>query len=83
LRVPDDDLPEWIRQHRREVGGLLRDARDQSGLTQAQLAERIGADDKTISRAENGHHDIGIDLVARLARGLDVPTSRLFPDHGW
>jgi transcriptional regulator with XRE-family HTH domain len=45
-----------------------------------QLAERCGIDSKTISRAENGRYAISVDQVARLARALDVPSSRLFRD---
>lgn len=43
-------------------------------LTQEELARRVGVDSKTISRAENGHFNISIDLVARLAHALGVPS---------
>jgi transcriptional regulator with XRE-family HTH domain len=75
-----NDLPEWARENRRDLGRRLRDLRLGRQLTQAQLAERVGVDDKTISRAENGHFNIGVDQVAALARALGVPTWRLFRD---
>jgi transcriptional regulator with XRE-family HTH domain len=78
--VPDDDLPPWIQQHRWDVGRRIRVLRRGRGLTQMQLAERCGIDNKTISRAENGRYAISIDQVARLARALDVPSWRLFGD---
>ena len=54
-------------------------ARNTSGLTQEQLAERIGIDSKTISRAENGHHSISLDQLARIAHALGVPSASLLP----
>ena len=75
-----NDLPDWVRQQRRELGQRLRELRRERDLTQEQLAERAGVDSKTISRAENGHFNIGVDLIGALARALGVPTWRLFRD---
>lgn len=76
-----NDLPDWVRQQRRELGRRLRELRRERDLTQEQLAERAGVDSKTISRAENGHFNIGVDLIGALARALGVPTWRLFRDE--
>lgn len=76
----DDDLPLWIQEHRWDLGRRLRILRDERGLTQEQLAERAGIDNKTVSRCENGHYAISVDQVARLARALGVPSWRLFRD---
>jgi transcriptional regulator with XRE-family HTH domain len=78
--VSANDLPEWIHRHRREVGGRLRTVRLSRDLTQEQLAEQVGVDSKTISRAENGRYAISVDLVARLAHALSVPSWRFFRD---
>lgn len=78
--MPDDDVPPWIQQHRWDAGRRLRALRIERGLTQMELAERCGIDNKTISRAENGRFAISIDQVARLARALDVPSWRMFRD---
>lgn len=79
--MPTDDLPEWVRQHRREVGDRIRRLRRARELTQEQLAELLAVDSKTISRVENGHHAITIDFAARLARALRVESWRLFRDE--
>lgn len=76
-----NDLPEWVRENRRILGQRLSVLRRERDLTQEQLAERVGVDIKTISRAENGHFNIGIDLLGALARALEVPTWRLFRDE--
>lgn len=75
------DLPEWVREDRRILGQRLRALRRERDLTQEQLAERAGVDSKTVSRAENGHFNIGVDLIGALARALGVPTWRLFRDE--
>jgi DNA-binding XRE family transcriptional regulator len=78
--APTDELPPWIQQHRWDIGRRIRALRDEQGLTQIQLAERVGIDNKTVSRAENGRYPISVDLAARIARGLGVPSWRLFRD---
>lgn len=75
-----DPLPEWVQQHRWDVGDRIRRLRRDRGLSQMQLAALAGLDHRTISRAENGQRDLGIDYAARIARGLGVPSWRLFRD---
>lgn len=75
-----DPIPPWIQQHRWDTGRRLRALREARGLTQIQLAELCGIDNKTISRAENGRRAISVDQVARLARAMNIPSWRLFRD---
>lgn len=77
--MPTDDLPSWIQQHRWDVGQRIRTLRKERQLTQPQLAELMGIDSKTISRAENGRYPISVDQVARFARALNVPSAQLLP----
>jgi Predicted transcriptional regulators len=70
-----------VQQHRWDVGARIRALRRGLGLSQVQLAERIGMDHRTISRLENGYRNTGIDELVRIARGLDVPPWRLFRDE--
>lgn len=63
------------------VGERLRAIRVERQLTQEQLADIVGVDSKTVSRAENGVYNISLDLVARLAYGLEVPSWRFFRDE--
>lgn len=76
-----EPLPDWLQRHRWEVGERLRRLRLDRGLSQVQLAERAGLDHRTISRAENGRRNIGLDDLARIARGLDVPPWQLLRDE--
>lgn len=77
--MPAEPLPDWIQQHRWAVGTRIRDARHAAGLSQLELADRAGIDNKTVSRAENGVYAVSVDQLARLARALGVTSSELLP----
>ena len=48
------------------------------GLTQAELAERIGASRKSIHAIETGQMVPSVLLALKLARVLDVPIETIF-----
>ncbi|WP_051701921.1 MULTISPECIES: helix-turn-helix domain-containing protein [Mycetocola] len=54
----------------RQVGALIRSARQDRSLTQAQLAERVGTSQSAINRIEQGSQNISIELLARLSVAL-------------
>ncbi len=60
------------------LSNSLRDARGQQGLTQAELAERVGVSRKTINTVENGVFIPSTVLALKLARALDKPVEALF-----
>ena len=49
-----------------EAGVALRDAREIARLTQAQLAERVGTSQATISAYENGTKQPSVATLSRL-----------------
>lgn len=53
------------------IGNLIRDARKHRGLTQAQLAERLGTSQSAINRIEKGHQNLSLEMVARIGAALD------------
>ena len=57
---------------------ILRDARKEAGLTQSELAERIGADKAYISKVENGHTIPTVATFYRIvsAMGMQVELKR-------
>ena len=61
-----------------ELGTRLREARTEAGLTQAELAERIGVSRKTINTVENGVFVPSTVLALKLARAFDRPVEALF-----
>lgn len=55
-----------------EVIKALVDARNARNLTQKQLAERTGINQADISKLENGTRNPSINLLKRLAEGMDM-----------
>lgn len=53
-----------------KIGILLRQAREEAGLTQEQLAERLQTRKSAISRIENHAGDIRLSTLARYAKAL-------------
>jgi putative transcriptional regulator len=62
----------------------LREHRSAAGLTQAELAERVGVSRKTVNTVENGVFVPSTELALRLARALGTRVEDLFalPDAG-
>lgn len=52
------------------LGEKLKEERLRIGITQQQLAERIGTKKSFISRVENGHTDVQISTLTRIFHGL-------------
>lgn len=61
-----------------QLRSTLREARTAAGLTQAELAERIGVSRKTINTVENGVFTPSTVLALKLARALETTVERLF-----
>lgn len=53
------------------IGGIIRDARQQRGLTQQQLAETLGTSQSAIHRIEIGGQNLSLDMINRIATALD------------
>ncbi|WP_240597777.1 helix-turn-helix domain-containing protein [Duncaniella muris] len=49
---------------------MLKEERLKAGLTQQQLAERIGTKKTYISRLENGKSDVQLNTLFRIFEGL-------------
>jgi ribosome-binding protein aMBF1 (putative translation factor) len=53
-----------------KVGVVLRQARERAGLTQEQVAERLGTKKSAISRIENRAGDIRLSTLDRYAAAI-------------
>jgi len=66
----------------RLAGGLaaspLAALRLRAGLSQQQVAERMGVSQPQVARCEQGRHDPGTETIARLADALGVPVAEVF-----
>jgi len=63
-----------------ELGAIIRKHRKAGKLTQERLAERADSHWTYISEIENGHRNPGINILRRIADGLDVPLSELIAE---
>lgn len=52
------------------IGEQLKAERCRQGITQEELAKKIGTQKSFISRVENGHVDIQLSTLSRLFSGL-------------
>lgn len=62
----------------RRLGNRLKEARTRLGLTQTELAERIGVSRKTINTVENSVFVPSTTLALMLARLLETTVEELF-----
>lgn len=68
---------------RRGYGDLLRNARERAGLTQQELAERIGSSASTVSNLEREQHPPTVpDQVNVLASALPLSVEELLRAMG-
>lgn len=61
------------------MGLLIREAREDKGLSQADLAKTLNRRQGTISDIENGKSEIGILTLVQFAVELNKPISYFFP----
>ena len=59
------------------IGERIREARKAAGLSQEQLAKKIGVWQPTLSDWERGGVDIRIAALTKLADGLGIPLAQL------
>lgn len=56
------------------LGAKIKELRTERGLSQKQLAEKIGVAANTVSQYESGQSKTSIDILAILAVELDTTT---------
>jgi transcriptional regulator with XRE-family HTH domain len=60
------------------LGARIKELRKRTGLSQDQLAEKVGIESKYLSRIEVGKRDPSLDVLERLADSLQVEMKELF-----
>ena len=53
------------------IGTLIRDARQHSGRTQAQLATELGTSQSAVNRIEKGQQNLTLETISRIGSALD------------
>ena len=72
---PDTPWPERITD---ELGGILKDARENAGYTRAELSERTGISERYLIAIENEKRIPKLPILCKLVRGLGLPGDDVF-----
>ena len=60
------------------LANRIKERRSELGLTQAELAERVGVTRKTVNTVENNVFTPSATLALKLAGALDLTVEQLF-----
>jgi transcriptional regulator with XRE-family HTH domain len=66
--------------YRRRLGTRIRDLRTERQWTQEDLSDKASLAREYLSKVESGHRNPSLDVIARLAKVLEVPLRDLFLD---
>ena len=64
-------------REKRSLGSHIRAARAEKGMSQRQLALVTGTSRSYLWRIESGTADVGIDVLCRNVRALDIEVADL------
>lgn len=62
------------------IGDVIRTLREEKGVTAKDLASRIGFSASQMSRLESGQRRVNSEVLARIARALEVQPSEFFEE---
>jgi len=75
--IPIENTEFWKEMEKNRIGNLLAAARLKAGLTQVELARRIGIRQNMISDYERGRRTYSEEMARRLSTVLEVKEDRL------
>lgn len=66
-----------ITEKQQLIGKRIRDAREQAGMSQLQLGQKVGYSAMGVSHLESGNRKIKIEDLQEIAKQLDVDINYL------
>jgi ribosome-binding protein aMBF1 (putative translation factor) len=75
--VPIENTQYWKEMEKNRIGNLLAGSRLKAGMTQAQLAEKLGIRQNMISDYEHGRRTYSDAMARRLSKALNVREEHL------
>jgi len=67
--------------NRKYIGDLIRLSRKAAGLSQMELAERVGVSYQQIQKYEKGISEMGLTRLSQIAEALNMPLASFIPDN--
>ncbi len=61
----------------RQFLALMRDARDRAGLSQVELAERLGKPQSFVSKYESGERRLDVAEFIQICQAMEVSAPKL------
>lgn len=74
MHMNDISIPEYARI----LGDAIKTTREAASLTQAELAEKVGIDSRTILNIENYHGNPKMQVLYPLIRALGIDANEIF-----
>jgi len=68
----------WAAEAAFKQADTLASLRMKAGLSQAQLAARMGMKQPQLARMERGKNDVQVSMIERLASALHLPESQVY-----
>jgi DNA-binding XRE family transcriptional regulator len=62
------------------LGRVLKESRDEEGISQERLAQLVGVHRNYIGRMERGEQNASITIWLRVCQILDIDLSKIFSD---
>ncbi len=75
--IPVEETQFWKQMDRNHIGNLLAGARLKAGLTQGQLARKLGIRQNMVSDYERGRRSLSPAMAARFTAVLHLKESHL------
>ena len=75
IAVEETDF--WKEMQSNRIGNLLSGARLKAGLSQTQLAEKLGVRQNMISDYERGKRRLSLSMAKRIAKILRIKVDRI------
>lgn len=63
-----------------DIGKKIKYIRTEKGITQKELASKLGTSQQNLAQYENGKRNPKLETVRKIAEALDVTISELQPD---
>lgn len=76
--MPGDEQPESVRT---TVGNSLKRCREERGMSQGELAERLSVSYQQIQKYERGATRLSVERLCQIADALDIAPVELLPGY--